>query len=97
MELNLHEKNVLGEGAVYKVIVHRLQKELDGALVSKRMWETSCDALLIKRDEAIKERDAAYAARDQAIKERDAAIAQRSAISKELSLTRKRKAEEIGK
>lgn len=72
---------------------HNTNKRLDEALVSKRMWETSCDALLIKRDEALKHRDAALKERDEAFKERDAAIEQRIAMSKELASLRKRKRE----
>ena len=83
--------------APFQRIWHKVQQQRDEALVSKRMWETSCDALLIKRDEAIKHRDAALKERDEAFKDRDTAIEQRIEMSKELASLRKRKREEEGK
>ena len=57
------------ENTVLKATFAKTIRELDSAMVAKKMWETSCDALLIKRDEAIKDRDAAIKQRDQAVEE----------------------------
>ena len=71
-----------GDYVHYKIIAEQIEKKLDQALVSKRMWEASCDAILIKRDEALKERDLAILERNKAVsdalKERDLAILERN-------------------
>ena len=96
----LHSENIL-----LKASLHKSRGELDSAMVAKKMWETSCDALLIKRDEAIKDRDAAIKQRDQAVEELTKLKCQcadlekqRMELSKErAALLRKRTADEMSK